>query len=49
VQSRVTDDKLFCVHIAPNPELVRERGLRRGFPADAIHEVKTVIDPTTAE
>jgi hypothetical protein len=48
-QSYVTDDKLFCVYVASNPELIREHAVRGGFPADAIREVKTVIDPTTAE
>jgi hypothetical protein len=47
--SYVTGDKVFCVYIAPNAELVREHALRGGFPADAIHEIKTMIDPTTAE
>ena len=49
VQSYVTANKLFCVYVAPTPELVREHALRGGFPADAIHEVKCVMDPTTAE
>jgi len=49
VQSYVTDDKLFCIYIAPNPEMIREHAVRGGFPADAIREVKTIIDPTTAE
>jgi len=49
IQSYVTDNKLFCVYIAPNPELVREHAVRAGFPADAIHQVKVIIDPTTAE
>ena len=49
IQSYVTDDKLYCIYIAPNPELIREHALRGGFPADAICEVKAIIDPTTAE
>jgi len=49
IQSYVTDDKVFCIYIAPGPELIREHALRGGFPADAIREVKTIIDPTTAE
>jgi hypothetical protein len=49
VQSYVTADKLYCVYLAPNPELIREHAVRGGFPADSIREVKTVIDPTTAE
>jgi len=49
VQSYVTDDKIYCVYIAPNAELVREHARRGGFPANRISEVKTTIDPTTAE
>jgi Protein of unknown function (DUF4242) len=48
VQSYVTDDKVYCVYIAPNEELIRAHARQGGFPADAIHEVKTIIDPTTA-
>jgi hypothetical protein len=49
VQSYVTADKLYCVYLAHSPELIREHAVRGGFPADSIREVKTVIDPTTAE
>ncbi len=49
VQSYVTEEKVFCVYIAPNPELIREHAKRGGFPADAIREVKAIIDPTTSE
>ncbi len=49
VQSYVTDDKIFCVYIAPNEEMVREHASQGGFPANRISEVKSVIDPTTAE
>jgi hypothetical protein len=49
VQSFVTGDKIYCVHIAPNEEVVREHARRGGFPADRISEVKSTIDPTTAE
>lgn len=49
VQSYVTADKIYCVYIAPNEEMVREHATRGGFPANKIAEVKTVIDPTTAE
>ena len=49
MHSYVTDEKLFCVYVAPNPEMIREHAVRGGFPADAIREVKTIIDPTTAE
>jgi hypothetical protein len=49
VQSYVTDDKLYCVYIAPNKEMVQEHAKQGGFPANRISEVKSVIDPTTAE
>lgn len=49
VQSYVTDDKVYCVYIAPNEEMVREHARKGGFPADRIAPVTTVIDPTTAE
>src|SRR3989440_3736652 len=49
VHSYVTDDKIYCVYIAPDEALVREHAERGGFPANRISEVKQVIDPTTAE
>lgn len=49
VQSYVTADKIYCVYIAPNAQMISEHAKRGGFPADSISEVKTVIDPTTAE
>ncbi len=49
VESFVTDDKIYCVYIAPNEEAVREHSQKGGFPANRISEVKSVIDPTTAE
>ena len=49
VQSYVTGDKIYCVYIAPDEEMIREHATRGGFPANAISEVKTIIDPTTAE
>jgi len=49
VQSYVTDDRIYCVYIAPNAELVRRHAEQGGFPADRVSEVKAVIDPTTAE
>jgi predicted Rdx family selenoprotein len=45
----VTDDKIYCVYIAPNEALVREHARQGGFPANKVSEVRTVIDPTTAE
>jgi hypothetical protein len=49
LQSYVTDDKIYCVYIAPSADLIREHAARGGFPANRISEVKTTIDPTTAE
>jgi hypothetical protein len=49
MQSYVTADKITCVYIAPNAEMVREHASLGGFPADAVLEVKTIIDPTTSE
>jgi|SRR5256885_11542153 len=49
VQSYVTEDKITCVYIAPNAEIIREHARRGGFPADRVLEVATIIDPTTAE
>jgi hypothetical protein len=49
VQSYVTDDKVTCVYIAPNAEMIREHASQGGFPADAVLEVRTIIDPTTSE
>jgi len=49
VQSYVTGDKVYCVYIAPNEEMVREHAKQGGFPANRISEIKTTIDPTTAE
>lgn len=47
--SYVTDDKIYCVYIAPNEEMVREHARQGGFPANSVSKVQTVIDPTTAE
>jgi hypothetical protein len=49
LQSYVTDDKIYCVYIAPNEKMVRQHAEQGGFPANRISEVKSVIDPTTAE
>jgi hypothetical protein len=49
LESYVTDDKIYCVYVAPNPEMIREHASRGGFPANRISEVRTIIDPTTAE
>ncbi len=49
VESFVTNDKIYCVYIAPDEATIREHALRGGFPANRIAEVKSVIDPTTSE
>ena len=49
VQSYVTDDKIYCVYIAPNEAMVREHAKQGGFPANRVSAVRTVIDPTTSE
>ncbi len=49
VHSYVTDDKLYCVYVAQNEELVREHARQGGFPASKVSWVRSVIDPTTAE
>lgn len=49
LHSYVTDDKIYCVYIAPNRELIEEHAKQGGFPANKISEVKSIIDPTTAE
>jgi hypothetical protein len=49
VQSFVTGDRITCVYIAPDEEILREHARRGGFPADAVLEVSAIIDPTTAE
>ncbi|HYX67914.1 MAG TPA: DUF4242 domain-containing protein [Terriglobales bacterium] len=49
LHSYVTDDKIYCVYIAPNEKMIREHAQQGGFPANRISEVRTVIDPTTAE
>ena len=49
IQSFVTNDKIFCIYHAANEEMVREHAKQGGFPANNVYEVKTVIDPATAE
>jgi hypothetical protein len=49
IQSYVTENKVYCVYIAPNEEAVREHARQGGFPANTISRVLSVIDPTTAE
>lgn len=49
LHSYVTADKIYCVYIAPNEEMIREHAQQGGFPANRISEIKSVIDPATAE
>jgi len=49
LESYVTDDKVYCVYIAPDEATVKEHAEKGGFPANRISQVKTIIDPTTAE
>jgi hypothetical protein len=49
VHSYVADDKIMCVYNAANEDVIREHGRCGGFPVDAVHEVRSTIDPTTAE
>ena len=49
LESFVTDDKLYCVYVAPDADAVRQHAALGGFPANRISEIKRVIDPTTAE
>jgi hypothetical protein len=49
VESYVTDDKVYCVYVAPSESLIREHAKQGGFPANRISEVRRMIDPTTAE
>ena len=48
-QSYVTGDRIYCIYIAPNEEMVREHARQGGFPANRVSEVKQTIDPTTAD
>jgi len=49
VQSYVTDDKVYCVYIAPDEDAVRKHAQQGGFPANRVSRIRVVIDPTTAE
>ncbi|MCA9738986.1 MAG: DUF4242 domain-containing protein [Gemmatimonadota bacterium] len=49
VHSYVTDDRIYCVYVAPDEAAVREHARRGGFPATRVSEVRAVIDPVTAE
>jgi hypothetical protein len=47
IQSYVTGDKLFCLYVAPSQDRVREHAARTGIPANSVHEVVGIVDPTT--
>ncbi len=49
VQSYVTDDKIYCVYIAPSEDAVREHASQGGFPANRVSRISSIIDPTTAD
>jgi hypothetical protein len=49
VQSYVTDDRIYCVYIAPDEDTVRKHVQQGGFPANRISQIRSVIDPTTSE
>ncbi len=49
LHSYVTADKIYCIYIAPNEEMVREHAKQGGFPANRVSAVSSIIDPTTAE
>jgi hypothetical protein len=49
MESYVTDDKVYCIYVAPDEAVVREHARLGGFPADRVSQVRAVIDPTTAE
>jgi cell division inhibitor SulA len=49
VESYVTDNKIYCIYIAPDERLVREHAKQGGFPANRVSQVRRIIDPTTAE
>lgn len=49
VESYVTDDKIYCVYISPNEEMIREHARQGGFPANRVSAIRRMIDPTTAD
>jgi hypothetical protein len=49
IESFITDDKVYCVYIAPNEQMIREHAQQGGFPANRVSEVKRMFDPTAAE
>ena len=49
VQSYVTDNKIYCIYVAPDADAVRRHAQQGGFPANRISRIRSVIDPTNAE
>ena len=49
IETYVTDDKLYCVYIAPNEQLIRDHAKQGGFPANRISQIRRMFDPTTSE
>jgi hypothetical protein len=49
IESYVTDDKLYCIYLAPNEDIIFEHAKQGGFPANRVSQVRRMIDPTTAE
>jgi Protein of unknown function (DUF4242) len=49
LESFVTDDKLYCIYVAPDEQMVRQHAQKGGFPADSVSRVRSIIGPTTAE
>ena len=49
VESFVTDDKIYCVYISPNEEMIRKHAQQGGFPANKVSQIRRMIDPTTSE
>ena len=49
IESYVTDDKIYCIYIAPDESAIKEHARQGGFPANRVSEVRTIIDPTTAD
>ncbi|MGH9756590.1 MAG: DUF4242 domain-containing protein [Candidatus Acidiferrales bacterium] len=49
MQSYVTDNKIYCIYIAPNEEMVREHARQGGFPANKVSQIRSIIDPTSSE
>ncbi len=49
VHSYITEDKIYCVYIAPSKDIIQKHAELSGFPADRIEEVKALVDPTTED